>query len=72
MTTKEPLAAAGYVPPAATSPAGAAAYLGLCERTVINMLKRGQIPSTKLGKRRLIPIAALEAIVSGATYEKAA
>jgi excisionase family DNA binding protein len=55
-----------YLGPAATSPSGAAAYLGLCEKTVFNMMNKGQLPSVKFGKRRLIPIAALEAILARA------
>ena len=38
----------------------AAQFLGVCPRTVINYIKQGILPSTKIKGRRLIPLEALQ------------
>jgi excisionase family DNA binding protein len=45
--------------------AEAALRLGLSARTIANLIKRKELPSRKVGRRRIIPIAALEAFVVG-------
>jgi excisionase family DNA binding protein len=41
----------------------AARRLGLSSRTVATLVLRHEIPSQKVGRRRIIPVAALEAFV---------
>jgi excisionase family DNA binding protein len=41
----------------------AARRLGLSARTVATLVSRGQLMSRKIGRRRIIPVAALEAFV---------
>jgi excisionase family DNA binding protein len=51
----------------------AARRLGLSARTVAMLVLRRELPSRKVGRRRIIPVAALEAFVrgdSGATRAK--
>jgi excisionase family DNA binding protein len=43
--------------------AEAALRLGLSARTIANLIKRKELPSRKVGRRRIIPIAALEAFL---------
>jgi excisionase family DNA binding protein len=43
--------------------AEAALRLGLSARTIANLIKRKELPSRKVGRRRIIPVAALEAFV---------
>jgi excisionase family DNA binding protein len=43
--------------------AEAALRLGLSARTIANLIKRNELPSRKVGRRRIIPIAALEAFL---------
>jgi excisionase family DNA binding protein len=45
--------------------AEAARRLGLSARTVATLVLRREIPSKKVGRRRIIPVAALEAFVRG-------
>jgi excisionase family DNA binding protein len=45
--------------------AEAALRLGLSARTIANLIKRKELSSRKVGRRRIIPIAALEAFVTG-------
>jgi excisionase family DNA binding protein len=45
--------------------AEAARRLGLSARTVAMLVLRCQLPSRKVGRRRIIPVAALEAFVRG-------
>lgn len=42
----------------------ACAYLGVCRSMVYRLLQRGEIPSVKIGARRLIPWRALQAYVA--------
>jgi excisionase family DNA binding protein len=44
--------------------AEAARRLGLSARTVAAMVSRRDLPSRKVGRRRIIPVAALEAFVN--------
>ena len=39
--------------------------LSLSPRTVAKLVSRRQLPSLKVGRRRIIPVAALEAFISG-------
>lgn len=41
----------------------AARRLGLSTRTVATLVLRRELPSQKVGRRRIIPVAALEAFV---------
>jgi excisionase family DNA binding protein len=43
--------------------AEAARRLGLSARTIATLLLRRELPSRKVGRRRIIPVAALEAFV---------
>ena len=43
--------------------AEAARRLGLSQRTVANLVSRCQLASRKVGRRRIIPVVALEAFV---------
>lgn len=43
--------------------AEAARRLGLSARTVATLLLRQELPSRKVGRRRIIPVAALEAFL---------
>jgi excisionase family DNA binding protein len=47
------------VPRVALSPAEAALSLGICERTITDLLTSGEIPSVRVGRRRLIPVREL-------------
>ncbi|MDD2212186.1 MAG: helix-turn-helix domain-containing protein [Syntrophomonadaceae bacterium] len=49
--------------PLAIGPAKTANWLGIAEGTVRTMLRNGELPGIKLGKRWLIPVKALEAWV---------
>ena len=39
--------------------------LGVCERTVRRRVDAGALPAVRVGRRRLVPVAALEAYVEG-------
>ena len=53
--------------------AEAAQMTTLCRRTIANCVKRGQIRVVKIGRRTIIPISSLEALVSkGVETKKAA
>ena len=43
--------------------AEAARRLGLSARTVATLISRRELPSRKVGRRRIIPVAALEAFI---------
>jgi excisionase family DNA binding protein len=43
----------------------AARRLGVSARTVATLVARAELPSRKIGRRRIIPIVALEAFVNG-------
>ena len=43
----------------------AARRLGLSPRTVATLVSRRQLPSRKVGRRRIIPVSALEVFVRG-------
>jgi len=45
--------------------AEAARRLGLSARTVATLVLRRELPSLKVGRRRIVPVAALEAFVRG-------
>ena len=49
----------------AYSPAELAKALGCTRQHVQNCIRRGDIPSVKLGARRLIPRAAVDALLEG-------
>jgi excisionase family DNA binding protein len=48
--------------------AEAARRLGLSARTVATLVLRQELPSRKVGRRRIIPVVALEAFVGGHQY----
>jgi excisionase family DNA binding protein len=41
----------------------AARLLGISPRTVANLIARGELPSRRIGRRRVIPVALLEAFL---------
>ena len=41
----------------------AAQLLGVCRRTVINLLTNKELISRRIGRRRVIPVAALEGLL---------
>jgi excisionase family DNA binding protein len=41
----------------------AARRLGVCRRTVINLLTAKELVSRRIGRRRVIPVTALEALL---------
>lgn len=41
----------------------AARRLGVSARTVANLIARGELQSCKVGRRRVIPVAALEGLI---------
>jgi excisionase family DNA binding protein len=43
----------------------AARRLGLSQRTVATLVLRRELPSLKVGRRRIVPVPALEAFVRG-------
>lgn len=47
----------------AVSIAEAARRLGLSVRTVATLVSRNELPSRKVGRRRIIPVSALEAFM---------
>lgn len=48
------------VPKLALSIVETAEAIGVCERTVQTLLSNGEIPSVRVGQRRLIPVDALK------------
>lgn len=40
--------------------------LGVCLATIYNRMASGELPSTQLGRRRLIPVAAIRQIIDSA------
>ncbi|MDG4772691.1 helix-turn-helix domain-containing protein [Solwaraspora sp. WMMD792] len=52
-------------------PAEAAALLGVCRDTVYVLMRAGRLRSVKVGRARLIPVTAIEELLS-ATEEYAA
>lgn len=47
----------------AVGTAEAARRLGVCERTIVNLVRAKELVSRKIGRRRVIPISALEAFL---------
>ncbi len=45
-------------------PAEAAALLGVCRDTVYVLMRAGRLRSVKLGRARLIPVTAIEALLA--------
>ena len=43
--------------------AEAARRLSVCERTITNLIATKELPSRKIGRRRVIPVAALESFL---------
>ncbi len=43
--------------------AEAARRLGLSQRTIATLVVRRELPSLKVGRRRIVPVAALEAFI---------
>ena len=46
--------------------AEAARRLGISARTIATLISRNELPTRKVGRRRIIPVAALEAFVNRA------
>lgn len=57
----------GGIEPLAVSPHDASTMLGVCLATIYNRMASGELPSTQLGRRRLIPIAAIRKIIESAS-----
>lgn len=55
---------AEHVPPRLLRRGAAARALGVSERTVDTLIRSGELPSVKIGKRRLIPVQALDEYVA--------
>jgi excisionase family DNA binding protein len=51
--------------PRAISPEQMAELLGVCRATAYAMLKNGIVPCVRAGRRRLIPVQALEQYLAG-------
>jgi hypothetical protein len=49
--------------PLVTSRKGASVELGICVRSVDNLIKNGELTSVVIGRRRMIPTRALESFV---------
>ncbi|NJC66753.1 helix-turn-helix domain-containing protein [Planosporangium flavigriseum] len=45
-------------------PAEAAALLGVCRDTIYVLMRSGRLRSVKLGRARLIPVAAIEELLA--------
>jgi excisionase family DNA binding protein len=43
----------------------AARRLGVCPRTIVNLIESGELVSRKIGRRRVIPVAALMPFLRG-------
>lgn len=56
-STREPEAAVVDVPDAAK-------VLGICRTSAYQAIKRGEIPSTPVGRRLLVPVPALDKMLS--------
>lgn len=54
---------AEHVPPRLLSKAAAGRALGVSERMVENLIRAGELRSVKLGKRRLVPVVAIDEFV---------
>ena len=54
------------IEPLAVSPQDASTMLGVCLATIYNRMGSGELPSTQLGRRRLIPMAAIRKIIDSA------
>lgn len=50
------------VAPVLVSIREAADLLGVCPRTIQNLIAAKELPSRKIGRRRLVPFAALQAL----------
>ena len=59
------------VEPLAHSPESAAKRLGLPLRSIYNLLAEGELRSTKIGKRRLIPDSELQRLLQRKLQEAA-
>lgn len=55
---------AEHVPPRLLRRGAAARALGVSERTVDTLIRSGDLRSVKIGKRRLIPVQALDEFVA--------
>ena len=53
-------------PPRAVTIAKAAELLGLSERTVRLYVTRGELPSCRIGRHRLVPLEAIRRVIDGA------
>ena len=51
------------VQPRSVRPAEAAVLLGVCRDTVYVLMRSGRLRSVKLGRARLIPVAAIEELL---------
>lgn len=55
---------ANHVPPRLLTKGTAARALGVSERTIDTLIRSGDLRSVKVGKRRLVPVQALDKYVA--------
>lgn len=55
---------AEHVPPRLLKRESAAAALGVSERTIDKLIASGELRSVRIGKRRLVPVTAIDLFVS--------
>lgn len=65
-TGRQPRESRTSIEPLAVSPQDASTMLGVCLATIYNRMASGELPSTQLGRRRLIPVAAIRQIIDSA------
>jgi len=53
------------VSPAVASVSDTARFLGVHPNTVLNLIRKGEIPATRVGRRLLIPLVWLDAVAAG-------
>lgn len=54
---------AEHVPPRLLRKGAAALALGVSERTIDTLIRSGELRSVKIGKRRLVPVVAIDEFV---------
>lgn len=57
--------------PLSVSPEGAARMLGLGRTKTFELIRTGEIPSAKIGRRTLIPVAGLHALIERCATKQA-
>lgn len=64
-------AAITQLPPKAVDPAQGAALIGVSESTMYELLRQNRIRSFKVGRRRVIPVAAIDEWIASELAEAA-